>query len=230
MRLFLALLATLCTAQLAGIGLQSQALHLTDQQLEFSQMVLTAVCFHGAALVWVNFFLREAQISWREAFGLGLQRLRRTASWGMATAAGFLPVGLGFQFLINLLLPNPVAQPAVRALESTGATSAEKIFMGALAVFLAPLAEEILFRGILYPTIKQCGYRRTGIWVTSLLFGAMHFNVSAFAPLVLFSAVLIWLYEKTDSLWAPITAHSLFNLANLVFLLLFPQEAIMSLR
>jgi hypothetical protein len=86
-------------------------------------------------------------------------------------------------------------------------------------VFVAPLAEEIVFRGILYPTIKQAGFPRTAWWVTSLFFGAIHLNWVAFVPLTVFSLLLIYIYEKTGSLWASITAHSLFNFTSFAMLM-----------
>jgi membrane protease YdiL (CAAX protease family) len=56
--------------------------------------------------------------------------------------------------------------------------------------------------------------------VTSLLFAGAHFNLLSFLPLTVFSMVLIYLYEKTGSLWASITAHGVFNLTNFVILVL----------
>ena len=49
---------------------------------------------------------------------------------------------------------------------------------------LAPVAEELLFRGILYPAIKQAGFPRLALWGTSLLFAAMHMNLVTFVPLL----------------------------------------------
>jgi membrane protease YdiL (CAAX protease family) len=92
--------------------------------------------------------------------------------------------------------------------------------MAALAVFLAPLAEEVFFRGLLYPTIKQLGFPKIALWTTSLLFAGMHFNLPSFVPLTAFSLLLIWLYEKTNSLWACITAHSVFNFSNFALALM----------
>jgi hypothetical protein len=92
--------------------------------------------------------------------------------------------------------------------------------MAVLAVCIAPVAEEMLFRGIIYPTIKQSGFPRAAVWVTSVFFALVHFNLLSLLPLALFSMVLIFLYEKTGSLLAPIAAHSTFNLANFLFLVL----------
>jgi hypothetical protein len=117
-------------------------------------------------------------------------------------------------------MSHPEAQEMVQMLERADLPTGERLFIGALAVLVAPVAEEAMFRGILYPTIKQSGHPRAAVWVTSLLFAGMHFNAESFAPLAVFSMLLIWLYEKTGSLLAPITVHSLFNYTNFVMLML----------
>jgi membrane protease YdiL (CAAX protease family) len=50
-----------------------------------------------------------------------------------------------------------------------------------------------------------------GLVVSSVVFGAIHSNLVAFLPLTLFAVLLVMLYESTDTLLAPIVAHSLFN-------------------
>jgi membrane protease YdiL (CAAX protease family) len=134
----------------------------------------------------------------------------------------FVPCEIVWMELAGLLVTNPVAQPMVEELQKTGLPLGEKVLVGALAVFIAPLAEEFLFRGILYPTIKQAGFPRAAWWLTSLAFGAIHMNWIAFAPLAAFSFLLILLYERTGSLWASITAHSLFNFTSFVILMCGP--------
>ena len=94
-----------------------------------------------------------------------------------------------------------------------------------MAVAVAPVAEETLFRGILYPAIKAAGYPRLALWGTSILFGASHVNLVTFLPLTFLALALTWLYEKTDNLTAPILAHSLFNTANF-FQLVIERQAL----
>jgi membrane protease YdiL (CAAX protease family) len=81
------------------------------------------------------------------------------------------------------------------------------------------VAEEVLFRGILYPAIKQAGHPRVALWGTALLFAAVHMNLVTFLPLAVLALVLTALYERTNNLLAPITAHVLFNALNFVTLL-----------
>ena len=117
----------------------------------------------------------------------------------------------------------PAVQEAVTTLQSTVEVP-QQIYMAGAAVLLVPVAEELLFRGILYPTIKGLGWPRLAFWGTAILFGAVHMTLMTFVPLTFLGLCLTWLYEKTQNLLAPIFAHSLFNLANLLLLVLMPPS------
>ncbi len=79
------------------------------------------------------------------------------------------------------------------------------------AVVAAPFCEEIVFRGYLYPAAK----RFAGPWVacicSALIFAAAHGSLAALLPLFVFGCVLVFIYEKTGSLWASIGVHLCFN-------------------
>jgi len=109
----------------------------------------------------------------------------------------------------------PENQIAVQVLGSTRGPVERAVFALA-AVVMAPLVEEILFRGILYPLLKHRGYPRLAFWGTSFLFAAIHVHLASFIPLFLFGLILIWIYERTDTLLAPILTHSTFNAIQLV--------------
>ena len=95
-------------------------------------------------------------------------------------------------------------------------------------VVLAPLAEEILFRGLLFSGLRK----RLRFWgatlITSVLFGLAHiFGGEEGASLLwiagldtlLLSFVLCYLREKTGRLWAPVYLHAIKN--SIAFLVLF---------
>ncbi len=80
------------------------------------------------------------------------------------------------------------------------------------AVFLSPVAEEILFRGFLY--------RRFGIILSSAVFSASHLFYGSVAEIVVaffLAAFLCVLFQRSGSLYPAIIAHSLFNLATVMF-------------
>jgi len=87
-----------------------------------------------------------------------------------------------------------------------------------MAIVLAPVGEELLFRGLLYPWIKQAGFPRMALWGTAILFAAIHINLVLFVPLLVLALALTALYEWSDNLLAPIVAHSVFNALNLALL------------
>ena len=66
-------------------------------------------------------------------------------------------------------------QTAVQILRQAGGWPAQ-VFMAGVTVVLAPVAEEILFRGILTRRSSRPAFRALALWGTSLLFAAVHFN------------------------------------------------------
>jgi membrane protease YdiL (CAAX protease family) len=97
------------------------------------------------------------------------------------------------------------------------------IYLGFFAVVLAPVAEEFIFRGVLFPYIKQLGFPKLAWIGLSLVFALIHGDAAVFIPLFVLSLALTYLYEKTDCLLAPIFAHALFNAVNLVLIKFLPQ-------
>jgi membrane protease YdiL (CAAX protease family) len=79
------------------------------------------------------------------------------------------------------------------------------------AVVAAPLCEEIVFRGYLYPVLKKFSGILPATLCSSLVFAAAHGSLITFVPFLIFGGVLVFLYEKTGSIWAPIAAHFCFN-------------------
>jgi membrane protease YdiL (CAAX protease family) len=83
--------------------------------------------------------------------------------------------------------------------------------MGLAAVVVAPICEEIVFRGYLYPFAKKF----SGPWVAAIcsgvVFAAAHGSLAALLPLAIFGFLLAVIYEKTGSLWATMAIHFCFN-------------------
>lgn len=88
--------------------------------------------------------------------------------------------------------------------------------MAFAAVVAAPLCEEVVFRGYFYPVMKKFGGIRVATFCSALVFAAAHGSLTALLPLFIFGGVLVFLYEKTGSLWAPIAAHFCFNGATVI--------------
>lgn len=99
----------------------------------------------------------------------------------------------------------------------------ERLALIIMAVIVAPIAEEFLFRGYLYGVLRHFAGRLPAILLTSLLFAAVHLHAPSFLGLALLAVILSLLYEQTGSLWANICVHATFNALSIVMLLLLPK-------
>ena len=197
------------------------------------QMVIAAISFQASGLVLIALMLREHGASWEEAFGFH-HHWPRALAMGLLAAMLFLPIGWGLQYFCAQALDflhahwpglglQPELQQSVQTLK-VAQSILDRFALAGVTILLAPLAEEMLFRGILYPWIKQLGFPRLALWITSLVFAGMHQNAISFLPLLLLAFLLVWLYERTANLLAPIVAHALFNALNFLALYLAERQ------
>jgi membrane protease YdiL (CAAX protease family) len=188
--------------------------------------LLGTLGIEGPALVFIYIFLRRHQTGWRDAFGLNNPDLKKSLGLAVGVLAIMLPVVWLLQGVSGAALEKiGVPVESQRAVEIFLGLKSPwfRISFGIFAVVVAPVAEEFVFRGMLYPFVKQAGSPRTALFGVSAIFAAIHFDAVTLVPLFALALVLTWLYEKTDCLLAPIVAHSLFNGTNLVALHFLPQ-------
>ncbi|MDO5570722.1 MAG: type II CAAX endopeptidase family protein [Bacteroidales bacterium] len=91
------------------------------------------------------------------------------------------------------------------------------------AVILAPIMEEMIFRGIVLKTLLKTHSVWKSIVVSSLIFGFIHFNPAQSLTAFIIGLLLGWLYYKTKSLWAPIFVHFLNNFSSVYLMYEYPQ-------
>ena len=96
-------------------------------------------------------------------------------------------------------------------LEDIDLGGATLIGMFALVVLWAPLAEEVFFRGFIFPgLIGWLGPSRAAV-VSSLAFAAAHVDPMVMVPIFSTGLLLAWLYHRTGSLWSSVAAHAMQN-------------------
>ncbi len=191
------------------------------------RMVVSFLSFQLITIGLVWRFLCENRVGWLAGFGFR-RDLPKAIGLGALAVGLYLPIGWGLMNLSVTVMENlgiePSLQLAMQALRN--ASSGIELFaMGIATIILAPIAEESLFRGVLYPVIKQHVSPRAALWGTSVLFALIHRNVATFIPLLLLALLLVWLYEKTDNLLASIAAHATFNAVNFAMFFLIQDAA-----
>ncbi|MBO4325650.1 MAG: CPBP family intramembrane metalloprotease [Clostridia bacterium] len=118
--------------------------------------------------------------------------------------------------------------------ESVGAILSGNLVAALLATSLmAPVAEEIIFRGVFYTMFRDAlpVRRRIAVLISclivSIVFGVYHGNILQGLYTFLFSILLVLIYERTGSIWSPILVHAGFNsawLLEMFFARLFAED------
>jgi membrane protease YdiL (CAAX protease family) len=85
---------------------------------------------------------------------------------------------------------------------------------------VAPLTEEIFFRGFLYAGLRARLGVPSAMLISTLFFTTLHFSVDAFVPIFVLGVFLAWVYEKTGSLYPGILLHAANNGIALIVLAL----------
>jgi membrane protease YdiL (CAAX protease family) len=91
------------------------------------------------------------------------------------------------------------------------------------AAIVAPLVEEIVFRGFIYGVMKRYTDGIFAALCSSLLFAIVHLHVGTLFPLALLALVFCAIYERTGSLVVPMIMHALFNATSLAVMIFFPD-------
>ena len=92
--------------------------------------------------------------------------------------------------------------------------------MTVTAMVIAPCAEEVLFRGLLFRYLRDRNGFIPAALISSMLFGLMHDSNSG--PVAVLGFLLAWLYQRSGNLWLSILLHAMFN--SMMISLLFLTE------
>lgn len=156
-------------------------------------------------------------------FGFDRLRLQPLAIWifiGSITAIPLVViVSMGMPDLIEQWFGTEAAEQAavMNIREST-----DPLFKALLifnAVLVAPVVEEIVFRGYFYGVMKRHTSALFAAFVTAAIFAAAHQNLLALIPLFGLALLFTLFYEASRCLWVPIGIHAAFNATNVVLIL-----------
>ena len=177
---------------------------------------MMAISYGVVLLLAVALFRRV----WRHGFFAGIHwnwsALQRNWTWLLV-----LGVGLGFAIqLASNYLPVPKELPV----DAFFRNAVDAWMVALFGVFIAPIAEEIAFRGFLYPSLRPWTGRILAAVLTSVPFALLHAQqvAHAWGPLsmvFLVSLVLVAIRERTGSVAASALVHACYNLS--IFAVIF---------
>lgn len=151
----------------------------------------------------------------------------RTPSGAQIATAFFGAIAMivlvnGFGSLIDAMLHHVHEQTAIKLFLGIRDPRVKFGFVF-LAVIVAPIAEEMVFRVFLFNAIRRYGGFWIGAIVSGILFGLAHMDEYALLPLALGGVVLCWVYAKSRNAFASMITHALFNGVSVALLFIAPQ-------
>jgi membrane protease YdiL (CAAX protease family) len=186
---------------------------------------LVDLVFVAVMVAW----LTKRHPGWLGALGVPPRGERlRVLAWGAGMGLLLYPaiaivVGVPLSFLMELLSGERAVTPEQVPSDLSGAGT---VLMVVLAVLVAPVMEELFYRGVLFRSIRD----RYGFWVgavvSGLLFGVAHYVPAPWQDAVLLQSVMVftglglaWIYERRGTILAPIAAHMVFNIIGVAIIL-----------
>lgn len=188
--------------------------NLTDdmtQVLDANLVLLTVI----SALATMPAFLWMMRRDRRKFTASGIKKIEKEKLWKYI----FIIVGsIAFCVALNNLLTLSQLAEISQAYQETS----EEFYSVSYAMqiiglgMIVPIAEELLFRGVLYNRIKTITKPFSAMIWSALVFAMYHGNLVQLIYAGLCGVMLAWIYEKYGSIKAPILAHICLNLTSIV--------------
>ena len=184
-------------------------------------MLVMSIAFHWPVIVYLAIRYRVAGITWFDAFGIQRRGLGRALCGGTLAYLGMMPIVfvymMAYHLCLRTLQVDIELQDVAHAITQEPVTVA-RLYFYLLGIIIAPVAEELLFRGVLFPLLARWVGLLPGVLLVSVLFAAIHWHVPSLLPLFVVSVCLCMAYAYSRSLTVPIVMHILFNAVHLLLL------------
>jgi hypothetical protein len=181
---------------------RAPSLALVQGVLLFQTLVILgairSVVVRKYGLRWADLGLRRSAFKWH----------RR----GLALAVLLVPmVALINGVLVPRLVGEEFHNPQLYAVAPNGFSWPALLTMLFMAGVVAPLGEELVFRGLLFPWLRSRLGAVAAAVLSGLIFATLHGVPILIPALTAIGAALAWLYHRCGSLWPVIVAHGAFN-------------------
>ena len=180
--------------------------------------IVGAVLTIGFELLFAGGVLLMARRRRISIVGLGFRRPDRWGPLGIAvvgTYATLLGYGLAIQALEELGVNTDWLEGGneipISSDESAFPLATLLVLFGIAVVAVAPIAEEIFFRGFIFRALDGVWAGWAAIVVSGAAFGIFHLNLAVLVPFSLIGMLFAWAFRVSGSIWITIIAHFIIN-------------------
>jgi hypothetical protein len=186
--------------------------------------VVAALVITAVLLTWLS----RRHPRWREVMGFPhpgqwWSEVRSAVGFGLILYPGMVfGVGLVLSLILRVVSGDVVEAPEQVPPDPSLVVA---VITVVYAIVIAPLHEELFFRGVLFRGVRDRLGLGPGLLATGLGFGLVHYVQGPWQGALLLMAVMFfngiaigWWYERRGTVVAPIVAHMVFNLIGITLI------------
>lgn len=177
-------------------------------------------------LLFVYAFVTVRRLPIEALTGVAKLGFWRTFATAVVLLFAAYPLIIVADLVTQRLFGEPSSRQGILELFNGSQTIGQRVIIIVLAVAVAPVVEEFIFRFFLYGVVKRYLGRSVGLVANALLFAVVHAHIPSAAPLFVLGSCFTVAFEWSGSILVPMTMHALFNsltLTALAFPGLVPQ-------
>jgi uncharacterized protein len=167
-------------------------------------------------------FLKLRRIDIDLLAGFSKTTLKRALSTGVVLLLAATPLILVTEMITQNAFGSGSSKQEIVDLFNTSRTIGQRVMIIVLAVVVAPISEEFIFRFFVYGVVRRYFGIAVGLIFNALLFAVAHNHLPSAAPLFVLGSCFTLAYEWSGSILVSMAMHSLFNSVQLIFLA-FPE-------
>jgi len=187
-----------------------------------SHDLLVNFLFSLFIVFFVAAFLKVRGIDVDSLGGFSRTSLKRALSTAVVLLFAATPLILLAEALTQNAFGSGSSKQEIVDLFNTSPTIGQRVMIIVLAVVVAPISEEFIFRFFIYGVVRRYFGIAVGLVFNSLLFAAAHIHLPSAVPLFVLGACFTLAYEWSGSILVCMAMHAFFNSVQLIFLA-FPE-------
>ncbi len=165
--------------------------------------------------VW--FFALHRRKAGLRDLGLKYYSIGKTLWYTLISLFAIFAISFLYVIIVSLVLGIEAPASKIEILVMNRSVSNTVLLI--LVSFVAPIIEEVFFRGFLYSAFKKNWGVLPALFLSSILFSLVHLEIYSFIPLFIIGWFLAYIFEKTRSLLPAIFLHAIYNLILILILL-----------
>ncbi len=198
---------------LAGFAIFGQDI---AKNIAFNLILLVIADASFLAVVYLFLLAKKYSLS---SLGLILPLKAKTILYLIPAGMGYLILTISLTALASFIFPSFDMNQVQNLPFKNSKNLIDLAISGVALIVVAPIAEELIFRGFIFKGLRKSFGFIGATFVSSLIFGIVHGQLNVALDTFSLGLFLCYLYEKTSSIWVSIALHSLKN--GIAFYLIF---------